>query len=928
MVPPHSFLVFLILSVLHTSHIFIPVNSSFLGVGVGNITCTTDIHQWRFSSQPELPMVSQLHEATLSCGSSFKFFGYKGSLHFSTNATKSNAVLVNTDFFGTPPPKTSSETSPLQRSPSFFVGDERQTESSRSPPHVADDRPFLQHGIRRENPIELRLCNATVTVTDLHVFPPDPFLDVLSETLTDFLNVHLEDGICSYLVPFFGNYLGPSNSLLPRALPKEKVAGATSLVDSSLFRSLVHLIHALPPPLSGTTLRATFIGDTSLRLFYVFDKGLGVSYHSGDEKAWDVFRTLASAAAKHISALLSRLGALNGGELQNMKTRDNDFSPSFLLSIIAPEMSFLWAPDTVLDLLFHASLPPHSSVSMDVNVEGFYWDEDTYACSISQKSGITISNWRIEDAGELGDTLTNVVLPALTDHINRVIDKFLQSLPSVTMPSFTPSDLESTELSGKEEKMRFVAIPITKPVIQDTPSGYVLVVYGVLSLIVCIGVVLRGLWLHSCNAILSKDTMEPVSRLQVFVEDLLLSLGVCLCVGCFVWSNCTTAATVVVGKDLIVYRFSLRSTVADLWAAGLSPLALTVALFSGVYPYVKLISILYFTSWKCIPRGFILHVIDCLGKFSLLDTFVMLIMVSGLTVHNVVDVHVLPPFYIFLAGTIGCIVMGNYGNRCWRRNAILHKGKVVEFAQDVLETEAVEECPQCCQSVSSSRFSRSNSPSESPEEEENSSAGGNELDDLNISSSTVKGHLFRRCSIKRFFCALLASTPAWIFPLVSYRVGGVGPLLTNEVKTFNLFQLCSSVDRFCLAVTLFTVLIAPCLYATAPYRLSWLSSWCAADALVLSCLAGLLQLNQFIEFIVGEDLKGVYTVHATLHSSFVPLFLAALHVWWLVLADMSHFKGFKKRWRRIQKKITEYREGSVDAEENADLLFSAALPLE
>lgn len=928
MVPPHSLLLFLIVSVLHTSQIFIPLNSSFLGVGIGNITCTTDIHQWRISSQPEMPMVSQLHEATLSCASSFKFFGYTGSLYFSTNVTESNTVLVNTDYWGTPPPTITSDTQPLQRSPSFLAEVEHQTESDPSPPSVAIVRPFSQRDIRRENPIELRFCNVTVTLTDLHVFPPDPFLDVLSDSLTDFLNAHLASGVCSYLIPSFRRYLDPSNSLLPRTLPKEKVAGATSLRDSSLFRSLVHLLHALPSPLSGATLHATFLGDTSLRLFYVFDKGVGVSYHSGDEKNWHVFRTLVSVAAKHISELLSRLDALNGSELQTMKTRESNVPPSTLLSIIAPEMSFLWTPDTALDFLFHASLPPHSSVSMDVSIEGFYWEEDTYACRISQRSGIAISNWRIEGAGEMGDTLTSIVLPVFTDHINRVIDKFLQSLPSVKVPSFTPSDVESTEPPGKEEKMRFIAIPITKPLIQEAPSGYVLVAYGVLSFIVCIGVVLRGLWLHSCNAILIIDTMKPVSRLQVVIEDLLLSFGVCLCGGCFVWSNCTTAATVVFGKDLIVHRFSLHSTVADLWGAGLHPLAIAVTLFSGIYPYVKLISILYFTAWKCTPHGFMLHVIDCLGKFSLLDSFVMLIMVSGLTVHEVVDVHVLPPFYIFLAGTIGCILMGNYGNRCWRRNTILKKGSGVECVLDAPETEAVEECHPCCQSVSSLTSSRSNSLCASSDEEEDYSASSSELGDLNISFSSVMGHLFRRCSFKRFFCALLASTPAWLFPLVSYRVGGVGPLLTNEVKTFNLYQMCSSVDRFCLAVTMFTVLIAPCLYAMAPCRLCWLSSWCAADVFVLSCLAGLLQLNQFVNFIVGEDLKGVYTVHASLHSSFVPLFLAAMYVWWLVLADMSHFQGFKKRWRRIQKKITEYREGSVDTEEIVDLLSSESLPLE
>ena len=92
----------------------------------------------------------------------------------------------------------------------------------------------------------------------------------------------------------------------------------------------------------------------------------------------------------------------------------------------------------------------------------------------------------------------------------------------------------------------------------------------------------------------------------------------------FVWSNCTTAAVVIVGKELPMYGFSLANTVHDLWQAGLYPLSFFVCLFSGVYPYAKLLCIVVYSVILQQPQSRVVRMVDVLGKFSFLDSFVMM----------------------------------------------------------------------------------------------------------------------------------------------------------------------------------------------------------------------------------------------------------------------------------------------------------------
>lgn len=119
-----------------------------------------------------------------------------------------------------------------------------------------------------------------------------------------------------------------------------------------------------------------------------------------------------------------------------------------------------------------------------------------------------------------------------------------------------------------------------------------------------------------------------------------------------------------------------------MWVAGIWPLSLLVAGFSGAWPYLKLV--LMFASWltpkRWLPikyREYILMALDALGKWSLLDSYIMILMLVAFRfsiafpIHNpettsvtgpiVIDVIVDPliGFIAFLVATIVSLILGH-----------------------------------------------------------------------------------------------------------------------------------------------------------------------------------------------------------------------------------------------------------------------------
>lgn len=61
------------------------------------------------------------------------------------------------------------------------------------------------------------------------------------------------------------------------------------------------------------------------------------------------------------------------------------------------------------------------------------------------------------------------------------------------------------------------------------------------------------------------------------------------------------------------------------------------------------------------PDSRTLKIIDSLGKYSYIDTFVMVILISGMCVDNIATVKMQPSFFLFVVATTTSIIAGNYG---------------------------------------------------------------------------------------------------------------------------------------------------------------------------------------------------------------------------------------------------------------------------
>ena len=117
----------------------------------------------------------------------------------------------------------------------------------------------------------------------------------------------------------------------------------------------------------------------------------------------------------------------------------------------------------------------------------------------------------------------------------------------------------------------------------------------------------------------------------------------------FAAGNVSDGANVVVELKLAgervqlpdIFSFQLANTVSDMWAAGCYFLAILVLGLSGVWTYLKLVMML--ACWYAPPaylpphrREYALRALDALGKWSLLD-FLMLVMMR-VAFHLKIDV--------------------------------------------------------------------------------------------------------------------------------------------------------------------------------------------------------------------------------------------------------------------------------------------------
>jgi len=124
-----------------------------------------------------------------------------------------------------------------------------------------------------------------------------------------------------------------------------------------------------------------------------------------------------------------------------------------------------------------------------------------------------------------------------------------------------------------------------------------------------------------------------------------------------------------------LFDFSLGNSVQDMWDAGVYPLSILIAVFSGAWPYLKLVMMLF--CWV-VPvryltvkhREYMLMFLDALGKWSLIDSFVLTLMMVAFhfdlspadqSTQAAIEAYVEPEwgFYSFLLSTMMSLTMSH-----------------------------------------------------------------------------------------------------------------------------------------------------------------------------------------------------------------------------------------------------------------------------
>lgn len=688
----------------------------------------------------------------------------------------------------------------------------------------------------------LRKCSTHVIVNDMHLEPPSTFLDFIIARIRSSVSGIIENDLCKKAIPRLQAKLA-NHTVEPPHPPPPLVPGAERLLDTPLFRAILHIVSALPA-MHDIEVETNVVGDPTMRLAFDFPRGKTV-HVEGDINDPDTVPSV--LPEEPISTWI----AIARSFLKN-------HSFNLHQSLVIPELA-----GSVSGLVADTWLPIDTRSSIEVSFHGLHCLNDTYNCSVDATGGITVDNVRIATMGDVGRLFTNFVNPDLAEQLNTWLTTFTQN----------------RSVTDDQNRSRFIIPMKARAVAHPVPPRWVLIALGVGCLAVGAFVLGCGVVRQMRSPVRCTRTGEPLSLRRVVVEDAILCVAVCGCAVAFAWSNVTTAASVVIGSELEIYAFSLMNTAEDLWSAGLKPLSVCVFLFSGVYPYFKLISMVVFSVVLQRPDAAVLHLIDYIGKFSFLDTFVLLIMVNGLEVAGIADIYIGPSFYIFLAATVGSIATGNYVTQIWRRHTTLRQHRCPSRRSTTTETSDATAPLLSTTDVI-------HAPAVEARED-----GDAESTVAALLFVTSKARLMHSATV---MVVVLCSVPVWIRPCLSYTLGGVAPLITDSYKSFDLFQLSSATSWVCFAVTCFTVLVAPCLYVVCIPTASWLSSWCAGDAFVVACVAGLLQLNQFVQFILGPGMEDVYVAHAGLLWPLLPLAVGSVVVWWCVLRDTSVLHEIEK----------------------------------
>ncbi|GBG29314.1 Hypothetical Protein FCC1311_055362 [Hondaea fermentalgiana] len=163
-------------------------------------------------------------------------------------------------------------------------------------------------------------------------------------------------------------------------------------------------------------------------------------------------------------------------------------------------------------------------------------------------------------------------------------------------------------------------------------------------------------------------------------------------------------------QSLPILQFTLASSINDMWNAGTYPLALIIFVASGAWPHTK--SVLLLVAWFTPPtllshkrRGSVLEVLDSLGKWSLIDAYVLVMLQVAFRFYItstyvaqldflpddvfIVDVIVEPglSIYLFVIATMLALVVNQY--MIAKHRSVIAQDEDLEDKLNDLNTEPI-----------------------------------------------------------------------------------------------------------------------------------------------------------------------------------------------------------------------------------------------
>mmetsp|Transcript_10112 Transcript_10112/g.19792 ORF Transcript_10112/g.19792 Transcript_10112/m.19792 type:complete len:2068 (+) Transcript_10112:36-6239(+) len=370
-------------------------------------------------------------------------------------------------------------------------------------------------------------------------------------------------------------------------------------------------------------------------------------------------------------------------------------------------------------------------------------------------------------------------------------------------------------------------------------------------------------------------------------------------IGVFISSNTSIGASVNAKIQFVDYEFNtpsifdftLQNTIQDMWDAGVYPLSILVAVFSGGWTYLKLL--LMMAAWifplawlKPERRETLLIALDALGKWSLIDTYILCLMLVAFHFDiepntktefgvQLAAIHVLVNpgigFYTFLLATILSLAT---------TNVVLHFHRTVVSPTNIAGTGSKEALCNHDYIIQLPPISPGSSPT------------------YHRARCTKFGKVF--ISLLIFLSAALILAGSIIESFKFEFKGLTGWILQDDaVRPFSILSVIHAIPhstndpnsvgvRWIQATFYVIAVVVPLLHLVVMLALWWipmrtkpqyrvfyfteiLNAWSALDVMVISLIAAILEIQQFAKFLVGDKCDQINAlIEEFYHEKFQP----------------------------------------------------------